>query len=230
MDIWKAIIKKEIAMKKIFFLTTLISVGNILIAQTYPDPEFSNEIYYLNKDNGYTLVRLEKGSSKMETKTKLGGLGGAESGYIIEGEKSSVRLSGGKNLSFIFSTGASSSSSKTSSNNSDSMMQANGIDPSKISGMMSQMNDPTSMITLYKTDPGKGERKIILQKNGGANPFASHKIQSSDKFTFSAKKIRDGYWEFIIDKSLSKGEYAFAMMAMGMGGMGSQIIFSFGID
>jgi len=45
------------------------------------------------------------------------------------------------------------------------------------------------------------------------------------------KKIREGYWELVIDKTLPKGEYAFSMMGMGMGNMdGSTTLFSFGID
>ncbi|HEV8084502.1 MAG TPA: hypothetical protein VGP55_14945 [Chitinophagaceae bacterium] len=56
-------------------------------AQVYPEPEFSNEVSYLKKGNTITAVRLEKNTSKSETKTKLGGFGGFEYGYIIEGVK-----------------------------------------------------------------------------------------------------------------------------------------------
>jgi len=219
-------------MKKCFLIALAIFVlSPFLVAQPdktkYPEPEFSNEVYYLNKDNGSTLVRLEKGSSKMDTKTKMGGFGGSESGYSIDGTKSAVRLSSGNNLSFVFSTG---SSSTTSSGKSDSAMKANGIDPSMMSGM-GGMTDPANRITLYKVDIEKGERKVLLQKNPGANPFGSHKMQSSDKYTFSAKKIRDGYWELVIDKPLPKGEYAFTMMDMGMSAMsGGTLLFAFGVD
>ncbi len=211
-------------MKKIFLLPGLLFSAHILSAQTYPDPEFANEICFLKKDNPYSLIRLEKGASKMQTKTNM--ISGSEQGYSLDGTKSEVRIQGGNNLSFIFSTGASSSSSN---NKSDSMMKANGIDPNmmNIGGMM----DPTNNITLYKMDIAKGERKIYMMKTGGALPFSNHKNQSSDKYTFSLKKIRDGYWELVIDKTLPKGEYAFTMMAMGMQSMdGGMTLFAFGVD
>jgi hypothetical protein len=212
-------------MKKIFFLPVLVAWMNMLHAQTYPDPEFANEIYLLKKDNPYSLMRLEKGASKMETKTNM--ISGSEQGYSLEGTKSDVRIQGGNNLSFIFSTGSSSSSSSNSG--SDSMMKANGVDPKMLNfgGMM----DPTNNISLYKMDIEKGERKIFMMKTGGALPFSKHKNQSSDKYTFSLKKIRDGYWELVIDKSLPKGEYAFTMMAIGMQAMdGGMTLFAFGVD
>lgn len=110
----------------------------ILQAQNnYPEPEFSNEIYYLNKDS-HALVRLEKATSKIDTKTKAGGFGGAESAYVMENERSNIRLTSGKDLSFVFSAEAS-------------------------GGMM----DPTKMISLYKAAEGKETRKIIIQKSPG---------------------------------------------------------------
>jgi uncharacterized protein YxeA len=213
--------KKQV-LSSIWLLTTVVAS-----AQKYPDPEFGNEVYFLKKDSVYTLVRLEKNTSKMETKTKLGGLGGGESGYNIDGDKSPVRFSGGSHLSFVFSNN---SASRSSSGSSDSAMRSNGLDPSMFSGIMGNMNDPSTAITLYKLDEGKGSRKIILQKSGGALPFSNHKPRSSDKYTFSAKKIRDGYWELIVDKTLPSGEYSFSMMDMSAGGMGGMLLFSFAID
>jgi len=69
-------------------------------------------------------------------------------------------------------------------------MKANGIDPSIMQGMMGGMNDPANTITLNKVETGKDRRKILFQKNGGANPFASHKTQSGDKYSFSIKNKR----------------------------------------
>lgn len=218
-------------MKKCFLIVlAILSVNPVLFSQTqnltYPEPEFSNEVYYFNKNDGSKLVRLEKGSSKMDTKTKMGGFGGSESGYSIDGSKSPIRLNGGSNLSFVISSGASSGSSSRS----DSTMRANGIDPATIKEMSSMM-DPIKTITLYKLDTEKGERKVLLMKSGGALPFSSHKSQSSDKYTFSAKKIRDGYWELVIDKTLPRGEYAFTMMETGMASAsGGTLLFAFGID
>jgi hypothetical protein len=220
-------------MKYFILSVVMVYCCFILQAQTYPEPEFSKEVYWLKKDSVHTVMRLEKGSSKMETKTKMGGMGGSESSYILEGEKSTVRLSNYKNLSFVFSTGASSKSS-SSSKERDSMMLANGMDPSAMQGMgdMGGMNDPASNIVLYKLETANSKRKVMLQKNPGMSPFGSKKQKSSDKYTFSVKKIKDGYWELVIDKTLPHGEYAFTMMGgMGMGSMdGSVTLFAFGIN
>jgi hypothetical protein len=191
----------------------------------YPEPEFSKEVYFLKKDSVYKAIRLEKNSSKMDTKVKMAGFGGAENAYLIEGEKSPIRITGGANLSFIFSTGPSTSAS---SPQNDSIMKANGLDPSMMSAY-GNMNDPSNTITLYKAESAKGNRKIYLMKTGGA--FSMGKNKSSDKFTFSLKKIREGYWELMIDKSLPKGEYAFAVQGTNMNNMdGSIVIFAFAID
>ena len=220
-------------MKKYLFLSASAILTSLsLWAQPgntkYPEPEFSKEVYFLKKDSVTTVIRLEKNSSKMESKTKMGGLGGSENGYSIEGEKSSVRLNNRNNLSFVFSTGASAPSSSSSQ---DSMMRANGMDPSMMQSAMGSMTDPANMITLYKAESGKGKRKILMVKSPGAMPFGSKKMQSSDKFTFSVKKIREGYWELVIDKPLTKGEYAFSMMSMGMASMdGGTTLFAFGVD
>lgn len=208
----------------------LICIVFALQAQNnYPEPEFSKEVYYLQKDSINSVVRLEKGSSKMESKSKMGGFGGYENGYILDGEKSTVRLHKQPRFSFVFSNGA---TVKSSSPQRDSMMIANGMDPSMTEGMndmMGGMNDPANTITLYKGESAKGKRKILMQKAGGA--FGGKKSQSSDKYTFSVKKIREGYWELVIDKPLPKGEYAFSMIGMGMGNMdGSTTLFAFAVD
>src|SRR6478752_9536735 len=96
-------------MLRMFFLfATLLLNAYWICAQTYPEPEFSNEVYYLKKDKDYSLVRLEKTSSKMENKTKI--VGPSEQAYSIEGDKSPVRLSG-SNFSFVISKGSSQGSS-----------------------------------------------------------------------------------------------------------------------
>ena len=223
-------------MKKEFIFTSVfLSVATFLYAQpdktNYPEPEFSKEVCYLKKDSINSVVRLEKESSKVESKTKMGGMGGYEMGYVLDGEKSTARLNKRPDLSFVFSTGA---SVKSSSPEKDSMMRANGMDPSMMNEMegmsgMGGMMDPADMITLYKAESAKGKRKILMQKAGGA--FGGKKSQSSDKYTFSVKKIREGYWELVIDKPLPKGEYAFSMIGMGMSNMdGSTTLFAFAID
>lgn len=218
-------------MKKSLFCSVLFScIASLLWAQAgkinYPDPEFTNEVYYLKKDSAYSLLRLEKASSKMETKAKMGGFGGAEMGYVFDGGRSPVRLSGGNDLSFIISNGTSQAASPSSQ--SDSMMKANGLDPSMMSGISSMISDPANTIALYKVEPAKGKRKILFQKSGGT---FNRKNQPSDKYTFSVRKIREGYWELVVDKALPRGEYAFSMVSMGMGSMnGDALLFAFAID
>ena len=124
--------KTNNSLLRIFFLSAILFIDHAIYAQAYPEPEFSNEPCYLNKSGGNTLVRLEKNSSKMDTKANA--ISGSESGYSIDGSKSSVRLSSGNNISFVISSGSSRSSSGSSAK-SDSVMRANGVDPSMMSGM-----------------------------------------------------------------------------------------------
>lgn len=108
-------------------------------------------------------------------------------------------------------------------------MRENGMDPNMISGFS---GDPSTMITLYKLDLDQGARKIYLMKSGGGFSFGKNKNTGSEKYTFSLKKIRSGYWELVIDKALPKGEYGFSMMGMGQqpGVEGFATVFTFGID
>ncbi|HRO70368.1 MAG TPA: hypothetical protein PK951_08310 [Chitinophagaceae bacterium] len=148
-------------MKK--YAAALIALINVTIAanpQEYPEPEFSNEIYFLKKDSVYSLVRLEKENASMEMKTKAAGFGGYENGYILEGEKSSVRLTKGPGLSFIFTNTA--GGGQASSAEQDSILRANGIDPSMMNasaGTMSAMNDPVKRSPCTKLMSLKGKEK-----------------------------------------------------------------------
>ena len=188
----------------------------------YPDPEFFNEVYSYRKDSANKLQRLEKTSSKLDSKSKLGGFGGAETSYLIEGASSPINLNSSQ-INFVIYTG-----SAKSSFNMDSMMRANGLDPSKtppIPGFSG--GDPTSNIQLYKASVELGNRKIIYMKVPGA--FGGKKSKSSEKPGFSVRKVREGYWEIVLDKPLSKGEYAFT--SMGTASMdGAVSIFAFRVD
>ena len=210
----------------LFIVMQFFSV--LLMAQQYPEPEFGNEVYWLKKDNGYKVSRLEKTSSKLESKVKLGGMGGSESHYIFDGEKSPVRIENYKNLSFVFSNGTASSKSSSAA---DSMMRANGIDLSAMGNMMGGINDPSKNIVLYKAEKANGKRKILLQKNPGMSilPFGNKKQKTGDKYTFGVKKIREGYWELVVDKSLPIGEYAFAMVGTGNSDGGIDL-FAFAVE
>jgi hypothetical protein len=216
-------------MKKLFLLPVFISTCNLLAAQNkvnYPTPEFTNEVSFLNKEN-MTVVRLEKGSSKMESKTKMGGMGGGENGYSLEGSKSPVRLQAG-NLSFVFYNGSSASGT---SPYTDSVMRANGMDPSINSQMnsnMEMMSDPSRTTSLYCMNAEKGSRKVTIQAYSGMKLMGKSKKESV-RYTLSIKKIKSGYYEMVVDKPLPKGEYAFVLMSMGSMD-GSCQLFAFGID
>jgi hypothetical protein len=139
-----------------------------------------------------------------------------------------VRLNKGNDLSFVFAKGTSAQSSNPAA---DSTMRANGIDPSMTQGM-GAMSDPANMISLYKAEPGKGQRKVLLMKTPAMLPFGSKKIKSSDKMGLSVKKIKEGYWELVIDKKLSPGEYVFVMTSTSAMGIatGGATLFPFAVD
>jgi hypothetical protein len=106
-------------------------------------------------------------------------------------------------------------------------MKANGMDPKLFaSNPMSAMMDPTQTISLYSMKSDKGKRKILLQSMG----VMGKSKKAATKYTLSVKKIKDNYYELLVDKtSLPKGEYAFVMMDMGSMDQ-SWTLFSFGVD
>jgi hypothetical protein len=197
--------------------------GKVAPNPNYPVPEYSDEIYLVKKDSSLSLMRLEKGSSKQEMKMKMMGMGGMDQGYEMEGEKSTVRLTGSSNLVFIYYTGGGETGTRTPE--SDSMMRANGMDPAMMSNPMSSMMDPSNTISLYKSLPEKGNRKILLQSMG----FMGKSKKTSAKYTLSTKKVKEGYFEMIVDKPLPKGEYVFVMMSMGSMDQ-SFSLFAFAVD
>jgi len=173
--------------------------------QQYPVPEYENEIYYLNRDNN-TLVRLEKGNSGLKTKLKLGGFAGSENSFVMENEKSPVQINEGKSLSFIYFTSESQAEGKEASNTAS---KANKTEQSVFSGWES-MYDPSKTTSLYNAFPDQGTRKVVIQSGSGMRLIG--RAQESKKYTFSVHKIRPGYLELVIDKSLPKGEYVFVVM------------------
>lgn len=219
-------------MKREFLLfCACITVQLSGIAQTakdkYPVPEYSNEIYFLKKDSVMQLQRLEKGLSKMESKSKMGGMGGGENGYQLEGTRSPVRMPQLTDLSFVFYTGGSS----TTTPEADSAMRANGMDPSmqqQMGNTMDMMNDPSRTVSLYNMNAEKASRKITVMSYGGMKVFGKSKKENL-KYTLSIKKVRDGYYELVVDKRLPKGEYAFVYTSM-TNMDGSNLLFAFGVD
>ena len=215
--------------KQLLFFAAALNISLGLTAQIdaekYPVPEYSNEINLLKKaDDSLSLQRLEKGSAKNEMKVKMMGMGGMDNGYQLEGEKSTVRLSSGSNLVFVYYTGQAAGSA-TSSHMADSMMKANGIDMSAMQNPMSMMEDPSKTITLYNMQSAKGNRKIILQSMG----IMGKSKKTSKVYTLSVKKIKDSYYQMTVDKDLPKGEYAFILMS-GATADGSYPVFAFAVE
>lgn len=212
-------------MKKIFLSLILLFFAGVMLAQDYPTPEYNNEICLYKKDSN-KLVRLEKGSSKLETKAKVMGIGGMENGYTLDGEKSTVRLSNGDNLTFIISSGSASNLTPEA----DSAMKAGGMDLSGAQGGSMAMNDPSHNTTLYSMSSDKGKRKILLGSASGISMFGKTK-KLSTKYTLSVKKVKDNYYLISVDKNLPKGEYAFVTMSlMDMDASGAYLLFAFAVD
>ena len=229
--------------KNLLLLSYILLSGCLAMAQSkkpsYPEPEFSKEVYAYNKE-GDVLTRLEKETGSSKTKTKLGGIGGMENGYEIEGEKAHVRFPGMNNLSFIYTSsyGASKPGSGEAPKGTEmapadsmSMGDASGApDMSGMSNMMENINDPSQMISLFKLTQKGGSRKVIIFASQGMTVF-SKKDKGSLKYTLSFKKIRDGYFEIVVDKPLPSGEYAFVNNG-GMNSMqgGQALLYAFAID
>ncbi len=227
-------------MKHISFFTILLCATPIfLLAQkttlTYPEPEFGKEVYGYKKNNN-ELVRLEKETSTMKTKTKMGGFAGAQMAYEMQGKKSSVRFNGTENLTFVFQSGYGKKESvKTESQvsmgaDSLNMMGDNSMPAMPdMSSMMDMMNDPAKTISLYEVALKDGKRKIVMQDSGGMTMF-SKKEKSNTKYSLSFKKVKEGYFEIVVDKRLPRGEYVFVNMNQGNSMDNSSTLFAFAID
>jgi hypothetical protein len=214
-------VKKNLLLLWVSMLGVLLAISQNA-KLSYPIPEYNNEIYLVKKDSTITLVRLEKGSSKQEMKMKMMGMGGMDQGYALDDEKSTVRLNSGNNLVFVFYTGE---TTVSTSPQTDSLMRANGMNPNTMSEAMSMFNDPSKNTSLYNMTSEKRKRKILLQSMG----LMGKSKKTATKYTLSIKKVKENYYEMIVDKSLPKGEYAFVMMSMGSTDQ-SYVLFTFGID
>ncbi len=186
------------------------------------------EVYALNSEAN-TLTRLQKETSHLDMKAKLGGVGGSEYGYTIEGEASKIRINSGRVPSFIYQWRQDNSASVKSGDSlrktmvNDSMSKLpQGMESGN--SMFDPYMDPAQTISLYSMRTVKGQRKLLLQASGGA--FGMGK-KASAKQSLSFKKIKDGYYEIFIDKPLPKGEYAFITSAIGSPDV---TMFVFGVD
>jgi len=78
----------------------VLLLGHYASAQTPPKPDILNEIsYYKKSDN--SLLKLERGTAQYVTKTKMLGYGGASTNYVLDGDKSPVRLTVADSLTFV---------------------------------------------------------------------------------------------------------------------------------
>ena len=212
-------------MRKLIPVFLILFAGGAAMAQDYPNPDFNNEVYAYRKDSN-RLSRLEKQSSEMNTKAGFGGFSSSSTEYNIDGGRAAVRFSGIDKYSFVFWNG-STGGSTVSGSRGDSMMRASGVDPNMLSQV--GMNGP-SQFTLYKMNASGNKRSIVLAKSGGF-AFSKKSSSGSEKYSTSIRKIREGYFEMVVDKPLPKGEYAFVIMAMGMASMnGGAVLFCFGVD
>lgn len=175
----------------------------------YPVPEFLNEVYFFKKDSNQ-LMRLEKNNATMETKMKLGGFAGAEAGYFIDEEKSTARFSSGSSHYFVYYLSGAGSS--------DSGARKHAGYPS---GMGDMGMNPLDNLRLQRFTTSKNKRKLLISSMKGTG--------NQKQYSFSIKKIREGYYELVPDKPLAKGEYAFVAPSM-MSADGAVTLFCFGID
>jgi hypothetical protein len=213
-------------MKKLLLSWWFFVPAFSLTAQDYPNPEFSNEVYAFRRDSS-RLTRLEKEYSEIINKGKMVGMGGSQTYYEIEKTASPRRFPEGAPYSFVFSTNGAGGSPFSRNSTSDSMLRANGMDPEKIANMGM---DPAQMVNLYRLEPEKGVRRLIIASNGGVfNP--GKKTKQVEKIPMSYKKVREGYFEMIPDKPLPKGEYAFVIHSTGMdAARGAASLYCFGVD
>lgn len=194
-------------------------------AQTYPNPDFNNEVCAYRKDSN-RLARLEKQTADINNKTGFGGFGGSSAEYDIDGAHAAVRFSDIDKYSFVFWDGSTGGATSAGARG-DSMMRASGIDPN----LMTQAGGQgPNQFTLYKMEVSGGKRVIVLAKSGGFS-FGKKSNSGNEKYTTSIRKVRDGYFEMVVDKRLPKGEYAFAILSMGIGSMhGGATLFCFGVE
>jgi len=171
-----------LAMKNLFILLVILGALQSLNAQTYPDLEYPNEVYAFQKDSN-RLTRLEKQISTLDTKMKRNSV---ESCYWIDKERSTIRINNSSQFTFVF--------------REDSEM-------SSTPGLSPESSLSFHSIELYKMEPSKGKRKIAMISSN-ASP---QKFEQAESLPLNFQRISEGYYEFVIDKPLPRGEYAFVI-------------------
>jgi len=216
---------KKTVLAFIGILCGSLGFGLAALGQDYPNPEFNNEVYAFRKDSS-KLLRLEKQSATVENKTSV--VSGSRAEYNIDAGQATVRFGNIDRYSFVFWTGAVSTDGTPGvapGGRADSLMRNAGIDPNMLN--LTGANSPQNF-TLYRMEASKGKRTILLVKSGG---YFSKKGGESEKYSISSKRIREGYFEMVVDKKLPPGEYAFVIRSQGMDAMrGGATLYCFGVD
>jgi ribosomal protein S9 len=186
-------------MKKITLAVALL-VCVAIQAQQQPEPEFMNQLYYC-QPGAASLTALEKGEAAMKTKAKLGGFGGSSSSYVMNGNRSPVRIANNDKPSFAV----------------------------KMDNNM--MMDVSQVIVLYKFDIKGGDRQAQLYGTGfmGKNNSVQQGIKCQVKKTSTGvylllpeEPLTNGEYGFINMRPPNG--------AGGRGGKISYTAFGFGID
>lgn len=216
---------KKTALVFIGALCGILACGLVALGQDYPNPEFNNEVYAFQKDSN-KLVRLEKQTVTIDNKTSI--VSGSRVEYNVDAGQATVRFGNIERYTFVFWTGAVASGimpGVAAGSRSDSLIRATGVDPSLLN--VGGANSPENF-TLYRMDASKGKRTILLVKAGG---YFSKKGGESEKYSISTKRIREGYFEMVVDKKLPPGEYAFVIRSQGMDAMrGGATLYCFGVN
>lgn len=111
----------------------------------------------------------------------------------------------------------------------------NGLEDDIVNCVMEMGDDSTWVATNTNKINCLIKGKIkTLSFNSSPTPVINHLCRNNGRNDRPGqhdhvRKIRNGYWELVVDKSLPKGEYAFTVMSM-MSMDGAVTIFAFGID
>lgn len=136
---------------------------------------------YALQNDSNALIRLEREISTLDVNTKMK-KGSVESSYSIDKERSTVRIT---HFTFVF--------------REDS-------ETSFIPGFTESDSTPSfHSISLYKMASSKGKRKIVMMN------MSNQKSDQAEPLDLNFRKVRERYFEFIVDKPLQKGEYAFVI-------------------
>jgi hypothetical protein len=68
-----------------------------------------------------------------------------------------------------------------------------------------------------------------MQDSRGITKFSKTE-KANAKYSLSFKKVREGYFEIVVDKKLPKGEYVFINTGQGGGMDYSATLFAFAVD